>query len=436
MRPLYNLLIRVAAPIAFGVLLVRGLRDRVYWQALSERFGFAGAPPPEGLPPREGLPPSCIWLHAVSLGEVSASAGLVRALAARHSDVPIVVTTATPTGRARALALFGTRVEVRYLPYDLPAAVRRFLVRVRPRLAIIVETELWPNLFAETARRGIPLLLASARLSATSVSRYRRFGGLFSGLFTPNVWIAAQTRTDAERFAAIGASPDRVRVVGNLKFDLELGADIVREGLAMRRRDFGLRPVWVAGSTHEGEEQQVLEAHARVRARHASALLLLVPRHPQRFDAVAALLGRAQLSFVRRSAGAAVGADDSVLLVDTVGELLSFYAAADVAFVGGSLAPVGGHNLLEPAALGLPVITGPSDFNGADIAALLLKVGAARRVTDAAELAEVVAALLADGEARRAQGAAGREAVASNRGSLARLLALIEERINAGSTTV
>jgi 3-deoxy-D-manno-octulosonic-acid transferase len=375
--------------------------------------------------------PRCIWLHAVSLGEIAASAALVRALAARYRQVPIVVTTATPTGRARALALFGARVEVRYLPYDLPASVRRFLNRIRPQIAIIVETELWPNLFGETARRGIPLVLASARLSATSVTRYRRFGALFRGLFTPNVWIAAQTRTDAERFAAIGADESRLRVVGNLKFDIDVGADTAREGLALRRRDFGVRPVWVAGSTHDGEEQQVLAAHAHVRARHATALLLLAPRHPQRFDAVAALLTRAQLPFVRRSAGAVVAPGDSVLLVDTVGELLTLYAAADVAFVGGSLAPVGGHNLLEPAALGLPVLTGPSDFNGRDIAALLLGRKAARRVNGAEELGEAVASLLADGEARRVQGAAGREAVASNRGSVARLLQLIEERISA-----
>jgi 3-deoxy-D-manno-octulosonic-acid transferase len=208
----------------------------------------------------------------------------------------------------------------------------------------------------------------------------------------------------------------------------------VREGLALRRTSFGVRPVWVAGSTHDGEDQQVLAAHARIRARHPTALLLLAPRHPQRFDAVATLLARAQLPFVRRSAGAAVGAGDSVLLVDTVGELLTLYAAADVAFVGGSLAPVGGHNLLEPAALGLPVLTGPSDFNGRDIARLLLGVGAVQRVTDAAGLAETVAALFADGERRRAQGAAGREAVASNRGSLARLLTVIEERLSADST--
>jgi len=423
------LAIRVAAPVAFSVLLLRGFRDRAYWQALGERFGFAGGPA------AEVTPQPCIWLHAVSLGEVAASASLVHALAARYSEVRIVLTTATPTGRARARALFGERVEVRYLPYDLPAAVRRFLARTRPQIGIIVETELWPNLFREATLRGIPLLLASARLSATSVSRYRRFGSLFRGLFTPNVWVAAQTRTDAERFAAIGAAPSRLRVVGNLKYDIEVGADTVRDGLALRSRNFGVRPVWVAGSTHEGEEQQVLAAHARVRARHATALLLLVPRHPQRFDAVATLLTRAQVPFVRRSTGAPIRAEDSVLLVDTVGELLTFYAAADVAFVGGSLAPVGGHNLLEPAALGVPVLTGPSDFNGRDSAALLLEVGAARRVTDAAELGEAVDSLLADGAARLAQGAAGREAVASNRGSVARLLALIEERINAGSAT-
>jgi 3-deoxy-D-manno-octulosonic-acid transferase len=429
MRKLYSLAIRVAAPVAFSVLLLRGFRDRAYWQALGERFGFAGGPA------MEVTPQPCIWLHAVSLGEVAASASLVRALAARYSEVRIVLTTATPTGRARARALFGERVEVRYLPYDLPAAVRRFLARTRPQIGIIVETELWPNLFREATLRGIPLLLASARLSATSVSRYRRFGSLFRGLFAPNVWVAAQTRTDAERFAAIGAAASRLRVVGNLKYDIEVGADTVRDGLALRSRNFGVRPVWVAGSTHEGEEQQVLAAHARVRARHATALLLLVPRHPQRFDAVATLLTRAQVPFVRRSTGAPIGADDSVLLVDTVGELLTFYAAADVAFVGGSLTPVGGHNLLEPAALGVPVLTGPSDFNGRDSAALLLEVGAARRVTDAAELGEAVDSLLADGAARLAQGAAGREAVASSRGSVARLLALIEERINAGSAT-
>jgi 3-deoxy-D-manno-octulosonic-acid transferase len=424
MRTLYNWLVRAAVPVAFAVLLARGIRDRAYRQGLGERLGFAGSAPRAG----------CIWVHAVSLGEVSASAALVRALAARYGQASLVVTTATPTGRARAVALFGPGVEVRYLPYDLRSAVRRFLTRIRPRVAIIIETELWPNLFAETARRGVPLLLASARLSAKSVVRYRRFGGLFRGLFTPNVWVAAQTDGDVERFAAIGAPRTRLRAVGNLKFDIDVGEDLVRGGLQLRTTEFGARPVWIAGSTHEGEDQPVLDAHAAVLARHPSALLLLAPRHPQRFDAVAALLARTRMLFVRRSAGAPVGARDSVLLVDTVGELLMFYAAADVAFVGGSLVPVGGHNLLEPAALGVPVLTGPSDFNGRDIAALLLARGAARRVTNAPELADAVAALLADEALRRKQGASGRESVAGNRGSVAKLLAMIEERLSSAES--
>lgn len=416
MRRLYNLLARLAAPVAFGVVLARGFRDRGYWQGLRERFGFGS---------RLQSQPS-IWLHAVSLGEVSAAAPIVRELLARYPQIPIVVTTATPTGRARALGLFGDRVDVRFLPYDLPGAVRRFLDRVLPTQAIIMETELWPNLYRECARRALPLLLASARLSAKSVSRYRRFGALFSGLFTPNVLIGAQTSLDAERFEQIGADPARIQVVGNVKFDVDVGANVIEQGLMLRQRNIGVRPVWAAGSTHEGEDEQVLDAHARVCAQHAIALLILAPRHPQRFAAVAALLERGAWRYVRRSAGVPVPPDVQVLLLDTVGELLAFYGAADLAFVGGSLVPVGGHNLLEPAALKLPVLTGPSDFNGPEIAAMLVESGAARRVGNAAELAAAICELLADSHERQRIGAIARRAVEINRGSAQRLVKLIE----------
>src|ERR1022692_168956 len=271
MRRLYNLLVRLAAPVAFGVVLARGFRDRGYWQGLRERFGFGS---------RLQSQPS-IWLHAVSLGEVSAAAPIVRELLARYPQIPIVVTTATPTGRARALGLFGDRVDVRFLPYDLPGAVQRFLDRVMPTQAIIMETELWPNLYRECARRALPLLLASARLSAKSVSRYRRFGNLFSGLFSPNVLIGAQTSMDARRFEQIGADPARIQVVGNVKFDVDVGANVIEQGLMLRQRNIGVRPVWAAGSTHEGEDEQVLDAHARVCAQHAIALLILAPRHSE-----------------------------------------------------------------------------------------------------------------------------------------------------------
>jgi 3-deoxy-D-manno-octulosonic-acid transferase len=415
-RRLYSLLIYCAVPFAFAGVLWRGLRDRGYRQGLGERFGWG----------RRSADAATIWLHAVSLGEMSAAAPLVRALRLRYPDIPLVLTSATPTGRARAQSLFGDSVDVRFLPYDTPGAVARFLDRIRPRLAIIMETELWPNLFKECERRAVPLVLASARLSAKSVPRYQRLGSLFRGIFSASSLIAAQTAEDAERFVAIGARSARTHVLGNIKFDMELGTAVVDQGRALRAAFGSARPTWIAGSTHAGEEEQVLTAHEELRARRADALLLLVPRHPQRFRAVADLLSSRGVSFVRRSSGIAPDAATQVLLVDSVGELAALYASADVAFVGGSLVPIGGHNLLEPAALGLAVLTGPHHSNSRDIARLLLRQGAALQVADAAELAAALCRLLADTEERERMGAIGRHLVESNRGSVARLLELIE----------
>ena len=417
MRRLYNLLITFAAPFAFAIVLARAVRNRAYRPGLGERFGFGS---------RRGV--RSVWLHAVSLGEVAASAPLVRALLARVPAPHLVLTTATPTGRSRARELFGAAVDVRYLPYDTVAAVARFLDRIDPELGVIVETELWPNLFAGCARRGVPLLLASARISAKSTARYQGFAGVFAGILG-NVTVAAQTRTDAERFIALGAELERTHVVGNVKFDIELAPALLEQGRLLRARTFGSRPVWVAGSTHAGEEEAALEAHRPVFAA-TGALLVLAPRHPNRFEAVAALLERGGWRFERWSAMKqlphGVEADRQVLLVDTVGELQGLYAAADVAFVGGSLVPIGGHNLLEPAAIGLPVLTGPSTFNAADIAALLVSRGGERLVGDAAELGAAVLALLADPQGRHAAGESARAAVHENRGSVARLIALID----------
>jgi 3-deoxy-D-manno-octulosonic-acid transferase len=438
---LYSLLIYCAVPFAFAAVLWRGLRDRRHWRALGERFGWGR---------RLNSAPS-IWLHAVSLGEMSAAAPLLRALRLKYPQYPLVLTTATLTGRARAAGLFGDGAEVRFLPYDTPGAVARFLDRIRPCLAIIVETELWPNLFAECERRGVPLVLASARLSAKSVARYRRLGNLFRGVFSAVSLVAAQTVEDAERFIAIGAQSARTRVVGNIKFDVSLGAEVIDKGRALRVSFGAARPTWIAGSTHAGEEEQVLAAHETLRGGLPDALLLLVPRHPDRFEAVADLLSRRQLRFTRRS-GAGGGSNGTsggnggtsgggsgcgpigaaqVVLVDTVGELESLYASADAAFVGGSLVPIGGHNLLEPAALGLPVLTGPHHFNGKDIARLMLDQGAALQVGNAQELAAALARLLADPQERRRIGAIGRHIVESNRGSVARLLELIEPWLTA-----
>ncbi|MBV8910690.1 MAG: lipid IV(A) 3-deoxy-D-manno-octulosonic acid transferase [Gammaproteobacteria bacterium] len=417
-RFLYLIGVYAAAPVVSAMLLWRGLRDRSYWRNFSERFGFGVPSEPHG-----------VWLHAVSVGEVQACAPLVSALRSRHPQLPLTVTTFTPTGAARARKLFGALARVRYLPYDLPGAVRRFLGRVQPRLAVVFETELWPNLYRECGRRRVPLVLASARLSQRSLSRYRLLGSVLRETLAQTTAIAAQGAGDAERFRALGSDPATTRIMGNLKFDFELPPDIAARGARVRGRYACNRPLWVAGSTHAGlEEKTLLEAHRRLRARFHDALLVLAPRHPPRFAEVAGELEAAGMRFVRRSRdqdSEAAGTCE-VLLLDTLGELLDFYAAADVAFVGGSLADVGGHNLLEPAALAVPILTGPNTYNNAEIAQLMVTRGAAEVVHDASGLAARLGELLEDPQARASLGAQGRAAVEANRGSLGRLLALIE----------
>jgi 3-deoxy-D-manno-octulosonic-acid transferase len=415
MKRLYSLLIPCVACCAFLVLLWRGFKDRAYWRGLAERWGGGAR--------RDGS--SCMWLHAVSLGEMSAAAPLVRALHARHKGLPVVLTSATPAGRMRAESLFGSFADVRYLPYDTAGATRRFIGNVKPKFAIIMETELWPNLYAACGRGGIPVLLANARLSARSVRRYRRLGSLTAGLFGGQVLIAAQSADDAARFVEIGAPLDRICVAGNIKFDIELRAATAGEGRALRTQ-FGTRPIWIAGSTHPGEDEVMLDAHRELLTSKPEALLILVPRHKERFDEVAALLQAGAWKFARRSDPNARPAECQVLLVDTLGELQRLYASADLAFVGGSLVPIGGHNLLEPACLALPVLSGPSNANGKDIAAALEAHGALKIVTDATQLAETLKGLFADASLRSRMGAAGQALVAANRGSVERLLKLIE----------
>lgn len=417
MRILYLLAVYLTAPIISAVFLWRGIRDRSYWQNFSERFGFGARPAPHG-----------IWLHAVSVGEVQACAPLVIALSRRHPQLPLTVTTFTPTGAARARALVGHLATVRYVPYDLPGAVRRFLRRVDPQLAVIFETELWPNLYRECRRQRVPLVLASARISERSLGRYRRLGALITDAVSGAALVAAQGEGDAARFRALGAPADSTHVTGNLKFDFELPEGVAERGRQLRSAYARGRPMWVAGSTREGEEAAVLEAHGQVLAAHPRALVAIAPRHPARFAEVAQQLTQAGVPFIRRSEGegADLGDDVPVLLLDSLGELLDFYAAADVAFVGGSLVPIGGHNLLEPASLGIPVLTGPHNFNAPDVAQLLIARGAATVVHNAGELGAAVSALLANASERERIGALGRACVEGSRGALGRLLELIE----------
>src|SRR6187455_766961 len=358
MRLLYIFIAYLLAPVVLAAQAMRGFRDRSHWEGFSQRFGLG----PEIQGGRS------IWVHAVSVGEVQASAPLVNALRAKFPDVPLVVTTGTSTGRARARALF-KGVDVRYVPIDLPGSVRRFFSRVRPRLAVILETEIWPNLYHRCGKLGVPLVLASARISPRSVKSYRRLVGLFRETLSNGIFIAAQSAEDAERFVSIGASPTRTHVVGNIKFDFGYPPDMEARGHELRGLLGVHRPVWVAGSTHAGEEEQVIDAHLQIRQRFSNALLVLVPRHPPRFSEVAALLRDRGVPFVTRTSKERV-------------------------------VPNGGHNLLEPAALNLPIVAGPNNFNSADIARMLIERGAVRIAQDSAQLAAAVGDLLTDPAAR------------------------------------
>ena len=416
MRFVYVALAYLLLPFYALYWLLRGIGNRSYWDRFGQRFGF-------GYPK---LPQGSIWVHAVSVGEVQAASPLVKNLLKRFPNRPLLLTTVTPTGAAHARRVFGDQIEHCYIPFETPLAVNRFFAAVRPLFALIMETEIWPNLYRGCGVRDIPLILVSARISPRSVSNYRKLLPLFRETLSHGILIAAQSKADAERFMSLGAAEERTWVTGNIKFDIELPESLPQDGSALRERLWPRRPVWIAASTHDGEEEQVLAAHSVVRKAHPDALLLLVPRHPPRFPAVAALLENQGIAFVSRTSGDTPAADTEVFLVDTLGELPLFYAASDVAFVGGTLATIGGHNLLEPASLGVPVITGPHLFNTQEIADMFAAVGASTVVQDGAELGAEVSALLPAPEAARAQGPKGREIAERNRGSLNRLLVLLD----------
>ena len=427
MRRLYTLLVTLALPFASLVVLWRGLREREYWRGWRERFGL-GAALPGGA---RGL-----WVHAVSVGEVQAAASVVAALRGEWPAMPLAVTSATPAGRARARAAFDASVVVRYAPYDLPWCVRGALRRLRPALLVIMETEIWPNLLAECVRAGVPVVIASARLSPRSTARWSRFSALLQPALRRVVSVAAQSAADARRFEALGVAAEHIWICGNIKFDHEPVPGVRESGLALRTRYAAARPMWVAGSTHAGEEQAALAAHEAVRAVRGDALLVLAPRHRPRFDEIASLLEHSGLNWLRHSAagaGVAANADHaggiSVLLLDTIGELENFYAAADVAFVGGSLAPIGGHNLLEPAVLGVATLAGPSQGNAPDVARALTESGGLQIVCDADALGAALIALLGDQAARVRMAGAAQIAVAANRGARERVLNLVRERL-------
>ena len=413
-RSLYTLLWWLALPLLPLRLLWRARSEPGYRARIGERFGHYADPPPRAGPGRR------IWIHAVSVGETRAIAPLVERLRACDPPPSILLTHTTATGRETGRALFGDAVLQAWLPYAVPFAVRRFLARFRPDAGLLVETELWPNLAATAAEAGIPLYLVNARLSERSARGYARIAPLSRPMLRSLAGVAAQAEADAQRLRALGAR--EVTVTGNLKFDVPVPDALRERGRELRSSIGRDRPVLVIASTRDGEEALVLDAMSRAdRALPAGTLVVIVPRHPQRFDAVAALLRERGVTCARRSANAPVPAEARVLLGDSMGEMFAYYAAADVAFVGGSLLPLGGQNLIEPIAAGTATLIGPHTFNFAQASDAAVIAGAARRVGDADELVRVGGQLLADAPARERMRANAETFVAAHRGAVDRL---------------
>ncbi|MBN8802323.1 MAG: 3-deoxy-D-manno-octulosonic acid transferase [Lysobacteraceae bacterium SCN 69-123] len=420
LRGLYSALLYLLLPITVYHLVWRGFRVREYFKRWDERYASY---------PESGRRP-CVWLHAVSVGEVNAAAPVVDALRRQRPDIRWVITTITPTGSQRVRALWGDAVDHVYLPYDVPGSAGRFLDHFRPSLALILETELWPNLLFGCRDRRIPVYILNARLSARSLKGYRLLRPLVGRALRTVTCVAAQSSEDARRFVVLGARQEQVCALGNLKFDIH-PPDPAPLLAAFHAHVPAGRVTWIAASTHEGEEQAVIDLHARVLERYPDALLLWAPRHPERFAKVEASVRAQGWRVATRSAEQWPGADTQVFVLNTLGELMPFFACAQVAFVGGSLQAIGGHNLLEPAAMGTAVITGPHLHNFAEISRRMSEAGALSVCGDAAELGDELLRLLGDAPARRQRVQAGTQLVANGRGALERTLELIGPRLPA-----
>ena len=419
MRTLYSLILVLMLPIILARLYWRGLRQRGYRENIGERFGLQSAPARK----------NCIWIHAVSVGETRAAEPLIRRLIALYPQHPILLTSMTPTGRATAAELFGDAVTCTYLPYDLVLLHQRLIEHYRPSLLLIMETEIWPNLLQACKQNKVPAHLINARMSEKSARGYLRFAlirTLVKQALQTLCAVAVQSEADANRFRMLGAKD--IVVVGNIKFDVNLDAEIVQLGKSWRA---GVRPrnVLLCASTREGEEHLLLAAYTQVfnAAERIDTLLVIVPRHPQRFDQVANDIERAGLRFSKRSQMILGTAREwpEVLLGDSMGEMAAYYAFCDVAIIGGSFLPFGGQNLIEACALGRPVIMGSSTFNFNDVARLAVEGGAMLPALDAFDAMRIAHRLLLDSDARKSMSSAGLELVATNRGATTRMLALI-----------
>lgn len=400
---------------SFFALLWRSRRIPGYRQGWAERLGYC----PFQLE-------KSIWVHAVSVGETIAALPLIKQLINDYPHLPVVITNMTPTGAARVKSALKDSVKQVFIPYDIPNAVNRFLKKINPQIAIIMETELWPNLFACTREHKIPLVVLNARLSQQSAAGYARIPGLTRGIFQSIHRLAAQTSSDAERFIQLGLEKEKITVTGNLKFDLEIPSDLTEKSQVLQQQLGQGRLKWIAASTHQGEEEIMLAAHRLILNSYPDALLILVPRHPERFDKVSEL-AKQTFNVVRRSSGESCAADTQVYLGDTMGEMLLLYSAVDVALVAGSFIQVGGHNMLEPAALHKPVLTGPVLFNFVEISRMLIDAKGMNVVNSAEEIAQALQQLFANESYRYEMGECAYQVVAANKGSLQKQINLIKQ---------
>lgn len=421
MRWFYSLFFYLCLPLVIVRLLWRARSAPAYAKRWGERFGFFAA--------RNSERPA-IWVHAVSVGETLAALPLIKQLQTRFPEYDLVVTTTTPTGSERVRATLGDSVFHVYAPYDLPDCLGRFLRRIQPKLAVIMETELWPNTIAACHQRSIPLVVANARLSEKSARGYERFSALAKPMLEQITMIAAQHHDDGERFARLGLPRAALSITGNIKFDLTLDDAVTRQAQIIRKRwqGSGRRPVLLAASTHQGEDTLMLQAYEKLLPGNPDLLLVLVPRHPERFDRVVAEV-EGQYRVQRHSEGGTVMADTQVLVGDTMGEMLPMLGASDVVFMGGTWVPNGGHNLIEPAAWAKPIFCGPSLFNFAEVSRLLKASAGLKVVETPTDLAVAVDQLLASEMRSERMGEAARQVAEANRGALERLLAVIDKQL-------
>ena len=412
MRLIYHTLTYILLPFLILFWFAKSLSNKSYLDRLTQRFGF-------GYPK---LKSGSIWIHAVSVGEVQASIPLVNELKLHYPYKEIIITTVTPTGSKQVKNIFKGAVKTSYIPFETNFAIKNFFNSIKPSVALIMETEIWPNLYKECGTRGIPLILVSARISEKSLINYKRFLPLFRDTLSHGILIAAQSQIDADRFFALGASEDRTWIMGNIKFDFKLPEEILTKAKIYRSKIFPRRHIWIAASTHEHEEEIILEAHKKISKKIGNLLLILVPRHPERFAKITQILKEDNWIYSKKSDDQDIPESCQVLLIDTIGELLFFYACSDVAFVGGSLLPVGGHNLLEPAAIGLPIITGAHTFNQKEMTDRLAQVNALRIVHNANSLSSDVIFFLTNTEESKNAGQRGKLIVENNKGAIKSLM--------------